>query len=155
MKKEYIIILAIFLIPAYLYPCSPKQVWIPITVSNIQIVPTKIGEHGNNNVYRINLYGSFHPGTHGLELNCSQNDCCKVYDKIAKYKVSYCVDQPCGCQANIMMPSKCSDIPLASFCQPEQGLSCSGPYFKQFDYFTGNVADPGLQGGCSSNTNRS
>jgi len=155
MKKIFFVLLVSILISPYLHPCSPKQVWIPLFIINLDANYDKIGQQGNNYVYRINIYGKFHPGTHSLELNCSQDDCCKIYDKIAKYKISYCVDQPCGCQANIMMPSKCSDIPLASFCQPEQGLSCSGPYFKQFDEFTGNVAAPGLQGGCSSNTNRS
>ncbi len=153
MKKISFILSTLMLITIsnYIFPCSPKQIWIPLKLINIEADYQKIGEKGNINIYKITVLGKFHPGTHGLELNCSYEQCCDIYDKIAKYRISYCINQPCSCQTETMLPSKCSDIPLASFCEPENALSCHGPHFHQFDDLTGNVSNPGLKGGCPNN----
>lgn len=153
MKNSFIILFVITIISAasIVSACSQKQIWYPLKIVNIDVNYDIIGENGNNNVYRILVSGKFHPGTHALDLSCGYEDCCSIIDKIAKYRVSYCINQPCTCISTLDLPSKCLDIPLASFCQPEDSISCSGPYFKQFDDFSGNVADPGLAGGCPTN----
>lgn len=154
MKKIFIIlfVIALITIANIVYACIQKQIWYPLTIISINAKAIKIGERGNINIFKIIVWGKFHPGTHALDLDCGSDEgCCSVIDKIAKYRISYCINQPCGCLTTIDLPSKCLDIPLASFCQPEEYLSCSGPYFKQFDEFSGNVASPGLRGGCPTN----
>ena len=135
---------------AIAFSCSPKQIWFPLTMINLQGDSEFLGGDSSNYKFRIKLNGKFHPGTHGLELNCGGDACCDIYYEISKYRISYCVDQPCNCTSTVSVPSKCEDMPLAEFCDPMKGISCEGPYFHEFDEFKGNVSNPGLRGGCNS-----
>ena len=149
MKKIFFISLFL-MISIKAFSCSPKQIWIPAFFVDVQGSEEYIGDNGNNYRFKIILQGNFNPGTRGIELQCG-TDCCDLYDQIAKYRISYCIDQPCGCLSTMNVPLKCEDIPLAEFCDPERGLSCGGPYFREFDQFSGGVADPGMKGGCPAN----
>ncbi|OGF66215.1 MAG: hypothetical protein A2Y62_02635 [Candidatus Fischerbacteria bacterium RBG_13_37_8] len=144
-------LLILLAIAVDVFPCSPKQEWIPVIFITGRAEAEFIGQAGNNNKYKISVQGKFHPGTHGLVLRCSNDYCCDLYDKTAKYRISYCLDQPCGCVSTVTVPSKCFDIPMASFCDPLNGISCAGPYFHSFEQFKGNVAEAGKKGGCPNN----
>jgi hypothetical protein len=115
MKKIFFILIVIIISP-YLHPCSPKQVWIPLFIINLDASYDKIGERGNNYVYRIDLYGKFHPGTHSLELNCSQDDCCKVYDKGVLKGRGVPLSQRGGCR-------------WQTGCSPGQFMNCAYIFF--------------------------
>jgi len=152
--KNIIIILLILALGNIAYSCSPKQIWIPVVLLNLQSENKIIGENGGNYIYRIKINGTFQPATKGVELQCG-TECCDIYESVGNYKISYCIDEPCGCSSTMTMPSKCEDMPMQNFCDPLQGIACSGPYFHPFQSLRGSVYDPGLKGGCPTGKSNS